>query len=169
MRRFGAGVLAVVLSGCVNATFTKTVPTFAAHPVALRPEVFVDRLPPRPYDSVGIIEVVAPQSASLSEILRAAATKGQKVGCDVVVDRAIHRIAGADLPRWTIEISDAPPLESRANVSPYLGVINGPLVTPTSQPTTVYQQSSPPDKREFICGIYRSEGDAPPAAAPGAP
>ncbi len=181
MRCLAAGtVAALCASGCVNASFTKTSDGYVVHAVDTVPEVFVDKLPEQPYDSVGIIEVHAPQAANLSEVLRAAADKGQQVGCDVVVDRSIHRVDGADLRRWTVVVAAAaPPLPEdealRRRVSPELGMIGSSPSFHTTPNTVIYNNytspSVPMNKREFVCGVFRIADAAatrarPPVATP---
>jgi hypothetical protein len=160
-----------LLNGCVSATFTQTSQSYVVHRLEAPPEVFVDRLPQSAFDSVGIIEVQAPASADLSMILDAAKSKGQDVGCDVVVDRAIYRVGGANLRRWTVALaadadSAPPPSARRHSGDPYLGY----AYVPAPQPAPiVYAPAPPPERREFICGIYRRDSPEPdePPAAPG--
>ena len=127
------------------------------------------------YDPVGIIEVHAPQAASLGEVMRAAARQGQEVGCDVVVDRSIHRVDGATLRRWTVSVAvDVPALPEAETplqpVSPYLGMIASDPSLHTFASTVVYNNynspSVPMDKREFVCGVFRPAGAAAAAARP---
>jgi hypothetical protein len=177
MRFSIAGAIAALLaSGCVNASFTKTSDDYVVHEVDTLPEVFIDKLPEQAYDPVGIIEIHAPQAASLGEVMRAAAEKGQEVGCDVVVDRSIHRVDGARLRRWTVivavDVPASPTGEPRRPVSPYLGMIGGDPLRHTFGSTVIYNNYSSPsvpmDKREFVCGIFRPAGAAAAAARPSA-
>ena len=85
----------LTLGACAHADFVSTDTRYQGRP-RTQPWVFVDRLPPYPYISIGIIEVIAPAGTSLSEIFELARQKGSDVGCDVVVDRGIHRITSAN-------------------------------------------------------------------------
>jgi hypothetical protein len=169
------------LSACdtePHTIFMQTVDQFTVHAVAESPPVFVDRLPPAPYDSVGIIEVAAPADALLPTVVRAARSMGQRVGCDVVVERSIHHIGGEGSRRWTavvasVQISGDPDDDSstaRPHVSPLLGDITVMPVVPVAPgtPSTVLVQApAAPDKRQFICGVYRhTSKPAQPAADP---
>lgn len=155
----GAGLFVSGL-GCVNANFTQTNGQYVVHEAASRPPVFVDRRPDRPYDSVGIIEVIAPAMASLGEVIYAASDKGREVGCDVVVERSLHQVA-IETRRWRVDLFEAAPLRSlaaarrqQAPPSPWLAA--GPSYQP------VYMNTPPPKSREFVCGVYR---DLPGAVA----
>jgi hypothetical protein len=88
--------------------------------------VFLDRLPQQPYRPVGIVEVTG--SNDLGEIVRTASEQGRLVGCDVLVDRAIHRVSAA--PAASADLT---------------------LVTYQAQPVIV--GPSPPP-HQFICGIF---------------
>ena len=90
---FGCAWL-LTLGACAHADFVSTDTRYQGRP-RTQPWVFVDRLPPYPYISIGIIEVIAPAGTSLSDIFELARQKGSEVGCDVVVDRGIHRITSA--------------------------------------------------------------------------
>jgi hypothetical protein len=152
-----ARLLPLLLCGCINATFTSTEPSFTPHERSGLPRVYVDKLPKRPYESVGIIEVQAPAGTFLYNIWHAAAEKGRSVGCDVVVDRAIHRVSRLDLPRWS---AVAHPIIA-------FGTAPAPLVTTwtAAPPPTVVTTAPPPDKREFVCGVYASAPSRPSAPA----
>lgn len=151
--RFLAGVaLWVVAPGCVTSTFVLTDPRYAER-APTRPEVFIDRLPPFPYMSIGVIEVSAPAATVLSQVLAEAASKGGQVGCEVVVERSIHRI--------TSIIPNAGPPIAQA----YHTYSSPPVYTPT--PT--YVAPPPPSKREFICGLRLVAMRAAPAAPRPAP
>jgi len=139
----------VVASGCITSTFVLTDPRYAERPPT-RPEVFIDRLPPFPYMSIGVIEVSAPPASDLSQVLAEAASKGGQVGCEVVVERSIHKI--------TSTIPNAGPLMAQAyhtNSSPAVYA-----------PPSMYVPPPPPSKREFICGLRLVATLAPAAAAP---
>ena len=152
-----SGLLLVPLvSGCVVSSFVVTDPR-AAGRQPTRPTMFIDRLPPMPFYSIGIIEVRAPAWTKLEWILDEAVRKGGEVGCDLVVDRVIYRVsygipgAHALLAQTTI-YAPAPP---------------------TYQPP-VNVQEAPPDKREFVCGVAMDPGKGaprqpPPPAPPPAP
>ena len=140
---FIATIAGTALAGCVRTSFTQTDFGFALHPAAQRPNVFLDRLPERPYRSVGIIEVISPAGFTLNQILGEVIEQGQNVGCDVIVDRSIYRVSQVDeaLPRFVFAQYIPPP---------------------TPAPAPVY--SPPPDRHEFICGVY--DAGAPPSSAP---
>jgi hypothetical protein len=81
----------VAASGCIRSTFVLTDPRYGGRPHS-QPGVYIDRLPPFPYISIGIIDVNAAAVFDLATVLAEAASKGSAVGCDVVVDRSIHLI-----------------------------------------------------------------------------
>jgi len=81
----------VVASGCIRSTFVLTDPRYAGRPHS-QPGVYIDRLPPFPYMSIGIVEVNEATAVDLGGVLAEAASRGGAAGCDVVVDRAIHLI-----------------------------------------------------------------------------
>lgn len=159
---------AALTTACIRTEFTSTLTTYEGSP-----EVFIDRRPTRPYMSVGIIEVVAPQTANLQDIIRAAAIKGRQSRCDLVVDRAIHHAGSSAAPRWTASTDDLAPLRRRTSApdvadafpaaphgaSPWLAFGS----VPSYQPPIVV---SPPNHREFICGVYRT-GKASPSPSSG--
>lgn len=123
-----------LFTGCIYATFVPTDATFAPH-AAPAPAVYVDRLPPFGYRPVGIIEVMAPAAANLADVMATAARKGAEVGCDVVVDRSIHRVVDArPVPTtyWLVQHYVPPP--------------------PAPVHAPVYY-APPPSKREFVCGV----------------
>lgn len=140
-RRIAWCLLCVVASGCVGSTFVLTDSRYAGRP-RTNPAVYIDRLPPFPYYSIGVIEVTGPAGLNLAQVLAEAASKGADVGCDVVVDRSIHRIASL--------IPGAGPLLAQAYMAPT------PVYTPVMPPP-------PPSKREFICGIGVAPMPMPPA------
>lgn len=80
----GLGMLAM---GCVTSTFLATDGRAAGRPIT-QPSVFIDRLPPVPFFSIGIIEVKTPAGWTLDTVVTEAARKGSEVGCDFVVDRS---------------------------------------------------------------------------------
>jgi hypothetical protein len=156
----------VACAGCIRTNFIKSSSSFTEHEAKVRPGVFVDHLPKKAYASVGIIEVIAPATTDLGEIMSAAADKGQEVGCDVVVDRAIHRVDSAGLRRWRVAVAaPAPspaeaPHHSRADAQ-YLGYGFSPTPVYTPPPSVAYTPvyTPPPDKREFICGVWSNDDD----------
>ena len=94
-----AFVAALVLSSaCMRTSFVRTEPAFSRPARGAPPPVFLDRLPPRPYHSVGIIQVTSPAGSDLSRVIDAAADEGKTNGCDLVVDRAIHKVGSLDAP-----------------------------------------------------------------------
>jgi hypothetical protein len=164
-----AGAL-VGAPGCVPqyVSFLKTDDSYTPHQAAARPATYIDRLPPRPYRSVGIIEVDVPQHFSLETMIKWAADKGQEIGCDVVVDRMIHRVEGRErhLRRWVVAVE--PPLRRRADPEPAAPLASPALLAakqPAPQPVVVVNEADPPhQRREFICGVYtESQQPAPPA------
>lgn len=157
----------VGLCSCLPATtFVRTDSSFSprkeigTEPVAgPLPEVFLDRLPARPYRSVGIIQVnLAITSGNLGDVVKAAQQGGAQTGCQVVVDRAIHAVT------WRTEPD--PPVARGvylAGLSPY--VPPRPL-PPSPRPPPQAPQPSP-GFREFICGLFTDtpDGDAAPGAS----
>jgi hypothetical protein len=83
---------------------------------------------------VGIIEITSARP-SLSAMLTKAQQVGGQVGCDVVVDRQIHRVSlGVPSGRVVATVgvwaqSAPPPPESSGN-------------------------AIPPSRREFVCGVF---------------
>ena len=136
-----------------TAPTDRTAPAAPPPPTAPAPVVYVDRLPPFAYRSVGIIEVIATASAGLEQVMEAAARKGAEVGCDVVVDRTIHRVADSAPvrgPYWPAQYYAPPPPPPP------------PVITPAPAPTYAYVP--PPMRREFICGIAVERAAVRPAA-----
>jgi hypothetical protein len=170
--------LALACSACIHADFVSSSPSFVTHETAELPVVYFDHLPDRPYASVGIIDVIAPAGSKLEEVFAAAADKGKEIGCDVVVDRSIHRIADAALPRWRVTVLGSlgpPPPRAAPGDARLLGY--GPTLAPVvilsppppPPPPVIYSSgySPPPDRREFICGVWAAQ--APAATVPAAP
>lgn len=146
--RWAAAVgLAVLTGGCLHAQFSRTDPSFGEVAGKPPPRVYVDQLPARPYRSVGIIEVLVPQGYALSDVMDLASAEGARVGCDVVVDRLIHRITARE-PETRFMLAQYPQLYP----APRLG-----------QPMTPYY-SPPPNQRDFICGLWVEETPPPPKA-----
>ena len=134
----------LLFSGCLSSTFVQTdVRAIGRRPT--QPAVYIDRLPPMPFYSIGVIEVRAPAGTELGIVLNEAIRRGAEVGCDMVVDRSIYRVSYG-IPG------------ARAIVA-QVGVY--PSVAP---PPVVYANPPAPDRREFICGVVLgpSVGTAPP-------
>jgi hypothetical protein len=151
-------------AGCIRVSFVKSSGSFVEHETKKRPGVYVDKLPRKPYESVGIIEVMAPQTTDLGQIMDAAADKGQEVGCDVVVDRSIHKVDGSLHRHWTVALSGpaASPAEAPRpwrRDAQYLGAgfTPAPLYQPAHTVTYTPGYAPPPDKREFICGVWSDD------------
>jgi hypothetical protein len=171
MGRLLLAIVTCTLSvGCMQVTFTPTVKDYLPHKLAVEPEVFIDRLPSWAYDSVGIIEVKTSAGTDLTTVLKAVKKKGQEIGCEIVVDRAIHRVGAAGLPRWTVAATtagDRPwlPEPPRRSASPYFGYgLSYPYSAPSQTQPTYSSGPTQVDTREFICGMYRR--DAPPSQPP---
>jgi hypothetical protein len=146
-------LLALSLAGCVTADFVSTDPYFRPRSHML-PLVFIDRLPPFPYRSVGIIEATIPENHPLSEVMRVVAAKGQEVGCEAIVDRSIHHVSAAPAfggQRWLVQYH--PPVTSTSNQ-----IYRPAATTPVAAP--------PAGRREFICAV-REEAPPPPVPASG--
>jgi hypothetical protein len=180
--RARAARLAVLLllglagSGCIRTDFVQSSPSFVVHEVAQRPVVYFDHLPEQAYTSVGVIDVIAPSSSKLEDVFAAAADKGKEIGCDLVVDRSIHHVADAVLPHWHVTALDplAPPSpRSSGDDARDLGYAPAPgpvFVAPAPPPpapiTYAPTYAPPPDRREFICGVWSQAPAAPPPATP---
>ena len=133
-----AAGLSMLAIGCVTSTFVATDGRAAGRPIT-QPSVFIDRLPPVSFYSVGIIEVKTPAGWTLDTVVAEAARKGSEVGCDFVVDRSIYHVSyGIPGVRAVVAQIGASPVIAPA-----------PVVAP--QPAPVY--SPPPNMREFICGL----------------
>jgi hypothetical protein len=139
-------LLAFCLFGCVKIEYLSTDVSFRPRGHA-RPLVFIDRLPPYPYRSVGIFEATVPVGSSLAEVLSAVVDKGAEIGCEAIVDRAIHRVSAAPVVR------------------PRRLLVQFPQITPSPVyvPAQPVYATPPPGTREFICAV-REEVPAPPAA-----
>jgi hypothetical protein len=150
-RCLACAALWVAASGCIRSTFVLTDARYGGRP-RTQPGVFIDRLPPFPYMSIGIIEVTAAAGTDLPAVMTEAASKGGEVGCDVVVERSIHPI--------TSMIPNAgPPIAQAYYTHP----------TPMYTPAPTYAAAPPPSKREFICGLRLVPMPAPPPAPRPAP
>jgi hypothetical protein len=144
-----ACVFTVAATGCLNVEFTQTA-RWTKHEQHGRPRVFIDRRPPREYVSVGIIEVKGDVSASLREIMDAAAEKGEEVGCDVVVERSLHTVGAVGRGRWFAMLEADVPLR-RPSAGPAAPVRASPWFSQVQPVVFVSQQQ----RREFICGVWR--------------
>jgi len=163
-------VCAVVLCGCGEATFIKTSRSFKPQPRNGYPEVCLDRQPNRSYDPVGIIQI----AGHLSDVIDEVKEKGKELGCDVVVDRRIHRVSERSVPespRWVVRaaplrrhqpdrlfVSRASAGRASRELSSLFGYPYQPVYTPA--PTVV---SAPLPEQEFICGIFSYQRTAPAA------
>jgi hypothetical protein len=143
------------LAGCVSSNFVATDPRFHARG-ATSPRVYMDALPDKPYRSVGIIEVSGPPAQmDLPTVLAEAERAGGEAGCDVVVDRSIHRVSlQLDTPRMMLAQYHSPPVISHTNRLPGYQQAAAPAYIP------------PPDRREFICGVFVAAPRAPDLAPP---
>jgi hypothetical protein len=156
VRSSGLALLGLLASAgaCVRAEFVRTDAAFRPHPPT-HPTVFIDHLPERAYRAVGVIEVSGPPAhMDLVTVMEEARNAGSEAGCDVVVDRSIHRVSLADPARPRVLLAQFTP-------SPR------PYTPPPSFTTPVY--TPPPDRRAFICGVYvAAPPGPPPAPAPAA-
>jgi len=127
-------IVALLVSGCVTAKFVQTDPRFRRAQRRGPPQVYLDRLPEQSYRSVGIIEVSGPAGDfNLGTVVRVAREKAAKLGCDLVVDRSIHKT--------TSSIPGAGPLLAQYGYTP--------------TPAPIYPvYAPPPGRREFICGVF---------------
>jgi hypothetical protein len=166
--------LGLVESGCIHTDFVQSSPSFVVHESAQRPVVYFDHLPEQPYTSVGVIDVIAPSASRLEDVFAAAADKGKEIGCDLVVDRSIHRVADAGLPPYhviahvtALDLPAPPPPRASGDEARALGYAPGPtpvFVAPAPAPAPVTYApaySPPPDRREFICGVWAQAPAAP--------
>ena len=150
--------MVLAASGCyvsfVGSTFVPTDGRAVGRP-ATRPTVFIDRLPPVPFYSVGIIEIQAPAGVPLDEVLTEAIKRGGQVGCDFVVDRAIYRVS-LGIPEVRAVI---------AQVGTFQPVVPPP---PVVTPAPTVANTPPPSMREFVCGVTERPGVAhsPPVPLP---
>jgi hypothetical protein len=138
-------LIAVLTGGCASATFVRTDEGFRPLMTRTLPEVYLDRVPERPYRAVGVIEVIV--NGKLPEIVKIARETGQKFGCDAVIDRPLHRASSTrpELPRLVAAQYPAPPVY----VAP---------PKPYQPPPPVYLPQQPAGRREFICGVYEKPG-----------
>ena len=146
------GLLLQVISGCVTSSFVVTDPRAAGRP-ATRPSMFIDRLPPMPFYSIGIIEVRAPAGTKLGKVLEEAVRKGGEVGCDMIVDRIIYRVSYG--------IPGAHALIAQTTIYAPPPIYPSP---PPSQP--VFIPEPPPDRREFVCGVATNPANGAPREPP---
>jgi hypothetical protein len=174
--------LAPLLAACLNAQFIPT-DDRAVGRRRSDPAVFVDRRPPWPYESIGIIEVSGPPAhMDLSSVMRAAQEAGAKAGCDLVLDRALHVATGpgADADRWAARAAAAAPVSGAprgrllVQYQPYPGAAPyqqaGGTSTSSYTPPPVYAAPSPPpERRQFICGVIVERARSQPPEPPPGP
>jgi hypothetical protein len=154
-----AAGLATLAVGCASSTFVATDGRAVGRPIT-QPSVFIDRLPPVPFYSVGIIEVQTPAGWTLGYVLAEAARKGSEVGCDFVVDRSIYRVSYG--------ISGVRAIIAHIGASPVIAPAPAVTPPPAFQPAPGY--SPPPNVREFICGVAdRPAPVSPPPPTPNVP
>ena len=156
----GAALLTfgALLGGCVRVEFVRT-NGLAPSRRGGQPEVFIDRQPAFAFQSIGILQVTAPAGTRLSNIIQRLIEEGTAAGCDVIVDRAIFRVA-APLPLGALVAMTG----------------DGPLLaqyTPYTPAPVVMAPAPPPQQSQWICGVYAVPPPAapapPPAPAPAAP
>lgn len=129
-------------SGCVATNFVQTDAHFQGVERASMPPAYVDEVPEAPYRAVGIIEVSGPaERLDMDTLVTAARQKGRDVGCDLIVDRAVHRISTP--PRRHGSFAPTPHyfVASLANVK-------APSVTAYAA------TAAPQGRKEFICGKF---------------
>lgn len=139
-------VLALANCGSARATY---MPTAGNGPLPPTTQVnyYLDRLPNAPYEPIGIIQVTSPAGTNLNRIVRTAWEKAKKVGCDLIVDRAIYQ-------------PPAPPPAVGPGPSARLPGRRGPLCQYAPYPVysrpvyTPVAAAPPPGQREFICGLW---------------
>ena len=156
----GSTVIAVVgFLGCVPQIPTNFLPTeasFAMSPSGRPPEVYMDRRPSASYRAVGIIEVIG--GDNVTAVVYAAMKKGQEVGCDLVLDRALHVVShGPSMSRWTaiVEEEERGPrgtIDHPARVA--AGALLGDSFPTYTPPVIMPFPVAPQPHREFICGVY---------------
>ena len=145
-----AGAALLIFGGCVRVEFVRT----NGLPPSRRggqPEVFMDRQPEFRYQSIGILQVTAPASTSLSAIIQRLIEEGGAAGCDVIVDRAIYRVA-APLPLGALVATTGGPL-FLAQYAPY-------------SPAPVMVPAPPPMRSQWIWGVYATAPAPAPAPVP---
>ena len=106
-----AGAALLIFGGCVRVEFVRT----NGLPPSRRggqPEVFMDRQPEFRYQSIGILQVTAPASTSLSAIIQRLIEEGGAAGCAHRRPRAIPRVA-APLPLGALVATTGGPLSLR--------------------------------------------------------
>ncbi|MBI3073885.1 MAG: hypothetical protein HYY84_17395 [Deltaproteobacteria bacterium] len=138
----GVTMASFYMSACMRVEFLKTDGGFVPKKTGKDPEYFVDRIPVKPYRSVGIIEVIAGGAHNIVDVVRAAAEKAQEIGCDLIVARAIHRVSGLDEMRVLAEFP-------------------GESVVPIQYQAPIVTHSPPSSRFEFICGIYSGDARKP--------
>lgn len=151
---FVAGaLLALSFGGCMisQVNFLKTAPFAEGRKKQV--EWYLDRLPSRAYRSVGIIEVIHSADAGMLTVLRSAHKLAQEVGCDLIVDRSLHRFSfdtARPLPRHRGAVTGRCQF-ARPGVSPHY--------QPAFPPPAA--ASAPPGTTAFICGVYEPAQDPP--------
>ena len=88
-----------LLPACTRQVrFIRADDAFREVPAVRAPPVIVDEVDQaqqEPYRAVGMVEVVVPADTPITEVITAAAAKGQEVGCELLVDaRLPKRTAG---------------------------------------------------------------------------
>jgi hypothetical protein len=154
LKILGSATVGLVLlgTGCITSSFLATDGRAVARPNT-QPGLYIDRLPPQEYTSIGIIEVRAPAGTELGAVVQEALRKGGEVGCDFIVERSLYRISFG-LPQPGAIIAQ-------------VGVGYAPVVQPVAAP--VFVPSPPPAMREFICGVATAPIPRDPAPAAPAP
>lgn len=128
-------LLAVAACGSWSTQFRPSDPGFVARALDHDPDVFVDRLPPRRYRAVGMIEVHAPSGQTMDEFLERAIPEGRARGCELIVARHLH----VALERPVLVAQTTP---RGANLGP----------NPASE--TIGGQEPLRRRRDFVCGVY---------------
>ena len=135
--------IVVLMQNCWQVTFVSTDQKFSGK-IAKKnpPELFIDRLPKKAFYSVGVLEVTGPAGEfTLDKVTEAAIKKGQKLGCDLVIDRAIYQVSSSHHDN------------TQSAFNQTIGFVVYQYQAPPQQ-TQVYQAPPPPGHREFICGIW---------------
>lgn len=154
----GVLLLALTTAGstiaCNGPQFVKTSKDFVPTPRGRYPSVYLDRQPERPYQSVGIIQA----QGRLSDVISAVKEKGKEVGCDLIVDRRIHKVSEADahpVLTWVIPVglpghAPEPLVDHPRRATHTAGSLLAypvPYIIPTPAATA-------PESHEFICGVF---------------
>ena len=90
MRGTALALFAVGCASGVRASFRPTDASFTPRPAA-KPLVYIRSadVPRGPMRSVGIIEVSVPKGRGIEGAIEAAATKGQEIGCGLLVEHSV--------------------------------------------------------------------------------